>query len=99
MGFYFFNELKKFFGGVSFDVEFGGNVGRQIQNVGVANVSFIGSWVYGNALCSKTLAVQRYLQYIGVVATSGISEGGNFVDIDREFGRRYFSHSATKIRG
>lgn len=44
-------------------------------------MSFIRSWVYGNALCAKLFAVLCHALHIGIIATSGIAKCGHFVNI------------------
>ena len=71
----------------------------EFNHIAVANVAFIGAGVNGDALGAKSFTIQSHLKYVGVVTTASISDGGDFVDVDREFGLGYFHHSDTKIRG
>ena len=45
-------------------------------------MSFVRSWVYRNAFCSKGFAIQGSLQYIRSVSPAGIAQSCEFVDID-----------------
>ena len=80
-GFGFEHKVDKVGTRVTFDVEFGANERAQKKHVGVANMALIGTWVYGNSLCSKAFAVHCYSLHIWQIASAGIAQGGNLVDI------------------
>jgi hypothetical protein len=46
-------------------------------------MAFIGSWVDGDAVCSKTFDIKCGFEHIRVVAAAAIAEGGYFVDVYR----------------
>jgi hypothetical protein len=37
--------------------------------------------MHSNSLCTKSLTVQCYLDYIRVIGTTGIAQGGDLIDI------------------
>ena len=76
------DELDKRLGGVSLDVELGGQHGTQRIHVGIADVPFIGAGVHRDAFRAEAFAVQRHLHHVGHIAAPGIAQGGHFVDID-----------------
>jgi hypothetical protein len=47
----------------------------------VANMPLIWARMHGDPLCSKPFAVQGHFDHIGIIGSSGISDGGNLVDI------------------
>ena len=67
---------------VTLDVEFGGDYIFQLQYIVVSNMSFIRPWMNGDSLCTKSLTILCCFNYIGQVTATGITERGEFVDVD-----------------
>jgi hypothetical protein len=42
---------------------------------------FVGARMHRNALGTETFAVQSHFYHIGVIASAGIADGRNFIDI------------------
>ena len=64
---------------VSFDVEFRSDERFYLPHVLIADVSFVRSWMHGYALGAKQLAVNGGLFHVGIVAASGVAQGGYLV--------------------
>ena len=92
IGFYFQHKVYKFlFGAITFNIEFGCNELADVPYILVADMPFIGSWMYGHAIRAEELDITRYFQQIGIVSSPRIAQRGNFIDVDGEFG-----HSVAK---
>jgi hypothetical protein len=74
-------ELDKLIGWVTFDVKLSFQNGFQVPYVRISDVPFVWTWMYGDAFGPKTLAVQCHLAYIGHIASSGVADGGYFIDV------------------
>jgi len=48
-------------------------------------MSLIRAWVDGNAFRSESFTIQCDVQYVRNISAAGVTEGGNFVDVDTEF--------------
>jgi len=66
---------------VDFYIKFGGDTVFQLLYIVIANVSFVGPGVNGDALCTKAFAIFGYLDHIRIIAAPGVTEGSNFVNI------------------
>ena len=67
---------------VAFDIELCRETGLQVTNILIADVALVGTGVHGDALRTEALAVEGYLQDIGVVAATRIANRGDFIDVD-----------------
>ena len=71
---------------VALHVEFRGDHRAQVRYVGVPNVAFVRTRVYGDAVGAKRLNALCGLQHVGDVAAARVAQGGYFVDVHGEFG-------------
>ena len=65
--------------GIALNVKLGGQQRLQVANVLIADVTLIRPGMYGDALSSEALAILCHPQYVGVVASTGITYGGNLI--------------------
>ena len=84
LGLHFADHSDKVVARVAFDVEFGVDHATQIAQVGVGDVTRIGPRVDRNAIRPKRLNALGCQCHIGFVSTAGVTQGGNFVDVDAE---------------
>ena len=59
-GLHFADKVAEFLGRESFDVELRSEARLELSNITISDMSFVGTRVYGDALCSETLAVEGY---------------------------------------
>jgi len=85
--FYFQYQIYEFlFTTIAFYVEFGVNERTQGPNIGITDMSLIGTWMHSNTVGPERLRIECHLQQVRIISTPGITQGGEFVDIDGEFG-------------
>ena len=48
-------------------------------------MAFVGAGVDGDSVGAEYLSVLCCLDYVRIIASAAVAEGGKFVDIDREF--------------
>jgi hypothetical protein len=66
---------------IAFDVELSGHYFRQIQHILVANMTLVWSRVHCNSLRTKSLSIQSNFYDIRIIASTGIPQGGDFINI------------------
>jgi len=69
---------------VAFDVELGVDHVTQFAHVRVRDVARIRPRVDSNAVCTKRLNALRSEDHVGFFSATGVSQGGDFVDVDAE---------------
>jgi len=77
------NDAHKFFGGVPFDVQFGGTGLLQRGHIGVAGVAFVRSRMNSDALGSESFAVPGHFYQVRVIRATAVTDEGYFVQVDR----------------
>jgi len=69
VGVYFQYQVNKFlFCTVTFNIKLCGDDLPDLSHIIVPDMSFIGSWMHGNAICSKTLSIHGGFCNIGIIA-------------------------------
>ena len=63
------------------NIELRSKPGLQVVYITVSDVALIGAGMHRDTLRSETFTVERYSQHIGIVSSSGISQGCHLVDI------------------
>ena len=81
-GTYLIDELHECGGGVPLYIELCSDDFLEVINIPVANMPFIGTRMYCDALCAKAFAVSSDLQQIGYVPPAGITQCSYLIDID-----------------
>ena len=82
----FVNELNEFRGWISFDVEFDGDVFCKAVYVVGADMSSVGSWVYGDAHGAEFDGLVCKVKYVGDFSFPAISDECDFVEVYAEVG-------------
>ena len=86
MGTHLQDEIHKPIIGIAFNIELGADKRFQLVYIRVADMSFIGSWVHRNTLCTEGLTVAGSFDDVRIISPARIPECGNFINIDAESG-------------
>lgn len=78
------HEFHEILRRVALDIEFRFHERTQQEHVGVTYVPLVGARMHGDTVSTKPLAVNGKLLYVGHVLSTGIAQGGHFVDINTE---------------
>lgn len=76
------DEIEETGIGVALDIELGLEHLLEVGYIGVADMTLVGPWVNGDAVCAERLDVDSGFCDIWHIATAGVAYGGNFIDID-----------------
>jgi hypothetical protein len=78
----FQNQVDKVFGWISLNIEFCRQSWFQSPDIQVSDMPFIGAWMDRNSISTKLFTIECHLQDIWQISSPGISQGGDFIDID-----------------
>ena len=74
---------------IAFNIEFGVDHLTQITHIRVRDVTRIWTRMDRDSICPKRLNALGRQDHVGFVSTSGVAQGGNFVDVDAEASHPY----------
>ena len=72
--------------GIALDVELSGDVGADKPDVRIADVPLVRTGMYGDALCTESLAVPGGFLHVREIAPAGVPEGGYLVYVYTQSG-------------
>jgi len=88
----FFNQSQEILTRVPFDVQFnvgkGFEAGSQVVGILSLDMPLVRSGMNGDALNAKCYESLGKIHDIGVIATAGVSQQGNFIEVDAEICHR-----------
>jgi hypothetical protein len=68
---------------VTLNIEFGSNDFFERYDIAVSDMSFVGAGVNSNTVGPHLLNIDGYFKQIGVITSSGITQGSELVDVNR----------------